>query len=261
MTLGAFPRKLATLLATLAVAGLLAAAFVRFAPGYGVDEQALDPRASHRAIPSLDPRVSTTFGIPVTQLLADRIPVTARLAVQGLLLAWTVGLLLAVVSVRWTAPWLHLSLLLSNGFLLCLPAALVALATAILRAPAALALAAAIFPKLFSFLRNVLHHRASAPHVDAARARGVGESQILIRHVVLPALPEIGALAGVSVSMALGAAVPIEAFCDLPGIGQLAWKAALGRDLPVLVALTLVVAAVTLTANTLTAGDFSRRAS
>jgi ABC-type dipeptide/oligopeptide/nickel transport system permease component len=41
----------------------------------------------------------------------------------------------------------------------------------------------------------------------------------------------------------------VEAVCDLPGIGQLAWKAALGRDLELLVNLTMIVTMVTLLAN------------
>ena len=45
------------------------------------------------------------------------------------------------------------------------------------------------------------------------------------------------------------ASIPAEALCDSPGIGQLAWTAALGRDLPLLVTLTLLVAAVTLMTN------------
>jgi peptide/nickel transport system permease protein len=56
-------------------------------------------------------------------------------------------------------------------------------------------------------------------------------------------------LGGISVNFALGASVPIEVLCDQPGIGQLAWQAALGRDLPVLVALTWIAATITLIAN------------
>ena len=37
--------------------------------------------------------------------------------------------------------------------------------------------------------------------------------------------------------------------CGLPGIGQLAWQAALSRDLPLLVNLTVLVTLVTLLAN------------
>jgi ABC-type dipeptide/oligopeptide/nickel transport system permease component len=41
----------------------------------------------------------------------------------------------------------------------------------------------------------------------------------------------------------------MEALCDIPGIGQLAWKAALGRDVALLVNLTMIVTLVTLVAN------------
>jgi peptide/nickel transport system permease protein len=57
------------------------------------------------------------------------------------------------------------------------------------------------------------------------------------------------ALAGITVSIALGANIPVEALCGLPGIGQLAWQAALSRDLPLLVNLTVLVTLVTLLAN------------
>jgi peptide/nickel transport system permease protein len=61
----------------------------------------------------------------------------------------------------------------------------------------------------------------------------------------------MAALAGVAVSLAFGASIPIEVLCDSPGIGQLAWKAALARDLPVLVTITVLVATLTVTVNSL----------
>jgi peptide/nickel transport system permease protein len=57
------------------------------------------------------------------------------------------------------------------------------------------------------------------------------------------------AVAGVSVSMAVGAVIPVEALCDSPGVGQLVWQAALARDLPVIVNVTLLIAALTAAAN------------
>jgi peptide/nickel transport system permease protein len=62
--------------------------------------------------------------------------------------------------------------------------------------------------------------------------------------------PQLLALGGVSVSIAFGAAIPVEVLCDLPGIGQLAWKAATARDLPLLVAITFVVIVMTQVCNT-----------
>jgi len=56
-------------------------------------------------------------------------------------------------------------------------------------------------------------------------------------------------LGGVSVSLAIGAAIPVEALCGLAGVGQLAWQAALARDLPLLMNITIIVTLVTLLAN------------
>jgi peptide/nickel transport system permease protein len=56
-------------------------------------------------------------------------------------------------------------------------------------------------------------------------------------------------LLAVSIPVALSAAVPIEVVCDLPGIGQLAWKAALARDLYLLVCLTGIVTLTTVMAK------------
>jgi peptide/nickel transport system permease protein len=88
-----------------------------------------------------------------------------------------------------------------------------------------------------------------APHVLMARAKGLGGAAVLFRHVLPVLAPEMLALAGVSVSLAFSAAIPLESICDVPGVGQLAWQAALGRDLPVLVSLTLLLTLVTRAAN------------
>jgi ABC-type dipeptide/oligopeptide/nickel transport system permease component len=53
------------------------------------------------------------------------------------------------------------------------------------------------------------------------------------------------------VTLAFGASIPVEALADSPGLGQLAWRAALGRDLPVLVMITLMLTAITVLANAL----------
>ena len=84
-----------------------------------------------------------------------------------------------------------------------------------------------------------------------ARAKGLGNIRVLLWHILPGAAPQLLALAGVSVSLAFTAAIPVEALCDIPGIGQLAWKAALGRDVALLVNLTMIVTLVTIIANSL----------
>jgi peptide/nickel transport system permease protein len=79
----------------------------------------------------------------------------------------------------------------------------------------------------------------------------VSEPRILAAHILPAISPQLLALAAASASMAIGAAIPIEAICDVPGLGKLAWNAATARDLPLLVNLTMLVAVVTTAATAL----------
>jgi ABC-type dipeptide/oligopeptide/nickel transport system permease component len=72
---------------------------------------------------------------------------------------------------------------------------------------------------------------------------------LLLCHVIPVCANQLAAVLGIGVTLALSAAIPIEALCGVPGIGQLAWQSALARDLPVLVTLTALVAAMTIFCN------------
>jgi peptide/nickel transport system permease protein len=124
-----------------------------------------------------------------------------------------------------------------------------ALLSVLWNVPGALAIALIVFPRIYRYARNLLSKSYSLPHIITARAKGLGEGRILFWHVVPGIAPQLLAIAGVSVSMAVGAAIPIEALCGLAGVGQLAWQAALARDLPLLVNITILVTLVTLLAN------------
>jgi peptide/nickel transport system permease protein len=264
---------IARLVAVMLLGGLLGATLVRVAPGFGTDESDLDGRLSSASIQALrqsnanheniaifyfhylgrlvhgDLGMSRTLGQPVRQLLADRLPETLKSVGLGLALAWTLGLSLALAAVVSKKSYIDLFGSFLAGILLCIPAAVLAILFVITRAPARLALGLIVFPRIFTYARTLLFRTASLPHVLTARAKGIGNARVLCWHILPVAAPQLFALAGVSVSLAFAAAIPVEALCDLPGIGQLAWKAALGRDLELLVILTMIVTAVTLTAN------------
>jgi peptide/nickel transport system permease protein len=147
-----------------------------------------------------------------------------------------------------------------SSALLCIPSAVLALAFFVWRAPASGAIALVVFPRVFRYARNLLARSYESPHITTALAKGLGPGRIFFGHVLPVSAGPLLALAGVSVSMALGAAIPVEALCGIPGIGQLALQAALGRDLPLLVTLTILVTTVTLTANLAADLAISRRA-
>jgi peptide/nickel transport system permease protein len=260
-------------LATLILGGLLSATLVRLAPGFDTDERELDPHLNAQSLQALhdarhedhnilrfyfsymvraahgDLGTSLALGQPVRTLLRDRAPLTLRLLTIGLALAWTLAITLAL-----SAAWLRFSVYdtlttVVSGTFLCIPAAVLALLSVLWNVPGSLAIALIVFPNTYRYARNLLVKAYSLPHVITARAKGLGELRILFWHVVPVVAPQLLAVAGVSVSMAVGAAIPVEALCGLAGIGQLAWQAALARDLPLLVNITILVTLVTLLAN------------
>ncbi len=270
-------RKIANHLISIAalvlVGGLLSATLVRLAPGFDSDERALDPSLNAESIRALhaeragehnvlrfyagylrgalhgDLGTSHALNQPVSRLLHDRWPVTLRVAGIGLLLGWLLASILAISASLWQHPVYEVFGTTLSGAFLCIPAAVLALLSVILDTPGYLAIALIVFPKVYRYTRNLLTKAYSSPHILAARARGLGELRIFTWHVLPVAGPQLIALAGVTISVALGASIPVESLCGLPGIGQLAWQAALSRDLPLLVNLTVLVTLVTLLAN------------
>jgi ABC-type dipeptide/oligopeptide/nickel transport system permease component len=127
--------------------------------------------------------------------------------------------------------------------LICVPAALLGLIAMLLDAPVAVAMAAVIFPRVYQYAGRVLARAQTAPHMVCAAAAGVSRWRLFWFACLPPALPELIAVAAASVGMALASVVPLEVICDSAGLGQLAWKAALGRDVPLLLFVTLAMAA------------------
>lgn len=265
-------RHVVSITLTMLLGGLLSAVLVRLAPGFDVDDQQLDPRLSAESVRALhesrrqehnllhfyvgymgrafhgDLGTSHSLGQPVRTLLRDRLPITLRVVTIGLALGWTLAIALALTAAARVTGW-DIATLMVSGVFLCLPAAVLALLSVLLNTPGYLGIALIIFPKVFRYLRNLLAKAYSLPHICTARAKGLGQFRILLFHVLPIIAPQILALAGVSVSIAIGAAIPIETLCGLAGVGQLAWQAALGRDLPLLVNITVLVTLVTLLAN------------
>ena len=86
-------------------------------------------------------------------------------------------------------------------------------------------------------------------HVTMARSCGIAGPRLFFCYVFPSALEPMIALAGVTITLAAGASIPVEALADSPGLGQLTWRSALGRDMALLVSTTLLLAALTISAN------------
>lgn len=258
-------RHLIQLIVVVLLGGFAAAALVRYSPGFDSIPEDLDPsigpdvlRALHEKNQVNNPLpvfyirylagtlrggfgVSTTLNQPVADLLLRRAPVTAKLVVLGTAGGLLLGALFAWMAVWTRRVWREATAYSVTGLLIAIPPAVLGLAFFFAEAPLSLALALALFPRLFGTMRALLDDRAASPALLAARARGVRPVAIAMRYVIAPSARQILALAGIALVLAFGSAIPIEAICGIPGIGALALQAAIGRDMPLLCALALII--------------------
>ena len=266
-------RQFRRILLTVLLGGLLGATLVRMGSGFGVDERELDNRLNSQSLQAIrsqrdaeknivrfyanylaglahgDLGFSRSLNRPVSELLKERLPVTMASLGYGVLGGIGIGLALALATVGWRVPGANWVPNVVSGLFLALPAAVIALAFLWMGAGGRWAIALVVFPHVYRYAKNLLIASYQSPHVLAAQAKGLGAVRVLLAHVVLPAGAQLAALAGISVSLAFGASIPIEVVSDTPGIGQLAWRAALERDLPLLVTITVLIAVLTLVVN------------
>ncbi len=185
---------------------------------------------------------SRQYQTPVAGLMASRIPVSVRLLSEGLAFGWLLAISAALPisalrgnHVLWGAPF---------TLLLSIPTA--AMATACIVANAGgpvMVLALVIAARDFKFLRHLLDEAWSASHLLLGRAQGISPPRLFARHILPNIAPRLRALATLSLVTALGALLPVEVIFTVPGVGQLAWSAVMNRDLPVLAAVSVLMAA------------------
>jgi peptide/nickel transport system permease protein len=269
--------KLIRMAVLVLLAGLGSAILVRFSPGALVDERELDQRMSTETLAAMrnqraidnglgrglsryfqnaihgDLGKSQSNNVPITKLLLKNAPPTLRRVGIGLAGAWFFGLWLAIPVAYFRSAWmLDAGAALFTSTLLSLPAGVLAYLSLTISAPVEMVLLLVLTPRVFRFARNVLVQAYGSTHVDMARARGINEVRILFAHVFPSAAPQLLALIATSLSMAVGAIIPIEAICDAAGLGRLAWQAAIARDLPLLLNLTMLIALATTAAMAFT---------
>jgi len=79
-------------------------------------------------------------------------------------------------------------------------------------------------------------------YVRVARAKGMSNAQVLVRHILPNAALPILTIGGIQVAGLLGGTVIIEQIFGLPGLGRYIFDAIHNRDYPVVQGVTLVIA-------------------
>jgi peptide/nickel transport system permease protein len=91
----------------------------------------------------------------------------------------------------------------------------------------------------------------NADHVRTARAKGLAELPVLLRHVLRNAAVPIITVIGIGIAILIGGVVVTESVYGIPGLGRLTVDAVLARDYPTVQAVILVFSAVYVLINLL----------
>ena len=223
-------------------------------------------------------------GRPVAQLIAERLPATLLLTGSALVLSTAVGILVGVVAATRRGRWPDLT---AGGATLALYAAPVFWLGQL--AILVLALPTGWFPVQgmsdagsdatgLDHLVDVAHHMVlpvvvlasqelaavarltrvglvgelERDYVRTARAKGLSEGAVVVKHALRGALPPVVTVLGGRVGHLVAGAVIVEAVFGWPGLGRLLVGAVQARDAPVVLGVFLLVAATVVVANLLT---------
>jgi ABC-type dipeptide/oligopeptide/nickel transport systems, permease components len=92
---------------------------------------------------------------------------------------------------------------------------------------------------------------AAADYVRTARAKGLADQVVLLKHTMRNALVPVVAILGLITTVLFSGSVVIESVFGWAGLGRLAIEAANGRDYPVILGVTLLAGAVVVVVNLL----------
>ena len=88
-------------------------------------------------------------------------------------------------------------------------------------------------------------------YVRTARAKGVPEWRVVMKHALRNAILPIVAMIGLDIGIFMSGVVVVESVFGWPGIGQLMWQAIQAVDIPIIMGVTTIAAAFIILGNLL----------
>jgi peptide/nickel transport system permease protein len=111
---------------------------------------------------------------------------------------------------------------------------------------------AILFAALYTrMVRASVLEELAQDYVRTARAKGAGESRVVVRHVLRNVLLTLVTMLGMDVGVALGGAIYVEVVFGLPGLGEMAWISIQREDWPVLQGIVIFTGLVVIVMNLL----------
>lgn len=208
-------------------------------------------------------------GRTVAELVFPKMWVSVQLGLAAMLIAVSLGIPLGLIAAYQQGRWLDTALVsltlffLSTPVFISAPFLILFFAVQFGLLPVSgwdgLFSASIVMPALVMGLPGVAGvvrlTRASAidvlgqDYVRTARAKGLAEATVQVRHVLRNALTPLITILGLSLATLVEGAFITETIFGIPGIGKLAVESIFSRDYPVIMALVLIVACAFVVAN------------
>jgi peptide/nickel transport system permease protein len=115
----------------------------------------------------------------------------------------------------------------------------------------AITIALYLAPMLVRTLRSSVIDALGSDFVEAARARGLSERRVVLKHVLRNASIATITVLAVNLGFLISGTVVIEVVFDIPGLGSMIVTAVQERDFPLVQALTLIFGVIVIAVNLL----------
>lgn len=222
---------------------------------------------------------SIRFKTPVTEIIRERIGPTLALGISAELIVFLIGIPLGILSASRQDSWIdNLSTVLAfagisipsfffgllmlrwfalSDFKLFPSSGYMTPGSSLTGVPhmmdvahhlalPALALGITGVAGLMRYVRSSMLEVLRQDYIRTARAKGMAEKVVVYKHALRNAMIPVVTIIGLDLPAVVGGAIITESIFIWPGIGRLTYSALLERDYPVLMALNLMFAALTM---------------
>ena len=215
---------------------------------------------------------SFAYRTPVSHLVAARLWNTLQLGALGLAIALAVSISLAFVSVRYPHGWLKRVNDIVILFTASTPRIVLSLFSLLLLVMlasrgisfrqgswsllilAAFVLCVPLIAVFLALMQSGLESAMAEPFVQFARAKGLSENAVVLRHASRAALNPVLSIFGMSLGSIFGGSVIVETVLGWEGIGALMVNAVRGRDVPLVMGIVVATSAAVWMGNAI--GEF-----
>ena len=206
----------------------------------------------------------------VSEIVGDRIGPSAQLLGSSLLLTLLVALPLGIIAAIYRTSWIGSAVMVVAFVGYAVPSFVLAIGMILVFADAlnwlpvvgngsfwhfimpTIAMSGVLIAALTRFTRNAMLDVLGQDFMRTARAKGLPETVVILRHGLKNASVTIITVIGLQIAgLAAAGSVVVEAIFSWPGIGDLLVRAALMRDYPVLQFAVIVVSFAVILINTL----------